>query len=67
MPTSKSKRHPKCKIATEPWTWGQEQEETFEQLKRVLTSPPVLSYPDYTKPFELHTDANSNGLGAVLY
>ena len=26
-----------------------------------------MAYPNYTKPFKLHTDASENGLGAVLY
>ena len=32
-----------------------------------LTSPPVMAYPDFTKPYVLHTDASQDGLGAVLY
>ena len=35
-------------------------------MKSMLTSPPVLSYPDFSEPFQLHTDASGEGLGAVL-
>ena len=43
------------------------EQDTFEKLKDILTSPPVLAYPDFQQPFELHTDASGQGLGAVLY
>ena len=68
MPATRSKRHTKRKtVVTEPWKWGEEQEAAFQYLKKVLSSPPILGYPDYTQPFEVHTDASSKGLGAVLY
>jgi len=49
------------------WTWGSSQEGAFQELKKRLTSPPVLGYVDYSQPFELHVDASTQGLGAVLY
>ena len=49
------------------WHWGDEDERVFNTVKNLLTSPPILAYPDYSMPFELHVDARSRGLGAVLY
>ena len=48
------------------WTWGPGQQHSFEMLRDKLTSPPILAYPNYKDQFILHTDACSNGLGAVL-
>ena len=39
----------------------------FEALKKLCSECPVLAYADYSKPFVLHTDASTLGLGAVLY
>ena len=49
------------------WKWGHEEEAAFQNLKDCLTSPPILAFADYTKPFELHCDASGLGLGSVLY
>lgn len=49
------------------WVWGHAQEAAFAKLKDCLTSPPILGFPDYSIPFEVHTDACQAGLGAVLY
>ena len=46
--------------------WSSECQSAFEELRRRLTSAPVLAYPDFTRPFILDTDASDVGLGAVL-
>lgn len=38
--------------------WTEECEDAFLLLKQKLTSPPVLAYPDFDKPFYLTTDAS---------
>ena len=47
--------------------WGPVQWEAFETLQRLCTEAPILAYADLKAPFSLHTDASSDGLGAVLY
>ena len=49
-----------------PFCWSLACPNAFQQLKDALVSPPVLVYPDFQKPFVLHTDACKEGLGAVL-
>ena len=67
--TTKKKRYRNAKPVTHPvkWEWSTPQEEAFQKLKKMLMEPPVLAYPEYSKPFVLHTDASRDGLGAVLY
>ena len=48
-------------------TWTEEHQKRLDMLIHRLTSPPVMAFPDFTKPFVLHTDASQEGLGAVLY
>ena len=49
-----------------PFVWTGQCQTTFEELKELLTSSPVLTYLDFKKPFILETDASIAGLGAVL-
>jgi hypothetical protein len=39
---------------------------SFEELKRRLTSAPVLILPDIAKKFDIYCDASRQGLGCVL-
>ena len=47
--------------------WTEECQEAFDRLKALCTSAPILAFADFTKPFKLHTDASTTGLGAILY
>ena len=41
-----------------PWKWTENEQHIFEQLKEKLSTPPILAYPDFNEPLELHTDAS---------
>ena len=56
-----------AKKKTNSIQWDEECLEAFKKLKEICSSTPILTYADYSKPFKLHTDASTSGLGAVLY
>jgi hypothetical protein len=41
-------------------------ESSFQELKKLLTTAPVLVRPDMEKPFTIYCDALGQGLGCVL-
>ena len=47
-------------------TWTPAALQAFETLKTALMSEPILGHPDWTKEFQVRTDACKDGLGAVL-
>jgi hypothetical protein len=46
--------------------WREECQTSFEELKKRLTSAPVLILPDLTKKFDIYCYASRRGLGCVL-
>ncbi|XP_026399605.1 uncharacterized protein LOC113295486 [Papaver somniferum] len=46
--------------------WNISAQVAFEELKKAVTSAPVLVLPDFSKPFEISTDACDTGVEAVL-
>ena len=51
---------------TATFDWTDECQAAFDELRRRLTSTPVLAYPNFTRQFILDTDASDTGIGAVL-
>lgn len=49
-----------------PWQWNPEQDKTFQELKQVLTTRPVLQYYNPELPIRISSDASPNGIGAVI-
>ena len=47
--------------------WDDRCQQSFDDLKGLCTTEPILVNADITRPFKLHTDACRSGLGAVLY
>ncbi|KOM50008.1 hypothetical protein LR48_Vigan08g083500 [Vigna angularis] len=46
--------------------WNEKAEEAMQQLKKAITTAPVLSLPDFHQPFHIECDASGMGVGAVL-
>jgi len=49
-----------------PWTWAEPQQKSFETVKELITSAPVLSHFNQQQQLVIQTDASSKGLGSCL-
>ncbi|KAG8499496.1 hypothetical protein CXB51_005958 [Gossypium anomalum] len=48
------------------FVWSDECQQSFDQLKKMLTEAPVLTQPESGIPYVVYSDASLNGLGCVL-
>ena len=46
--------------------WTEKCEKAFHDMKKALTTSPILGFPDFRKEFILDTDASFDTIGAVL-
>ena len=48
------------------WEWSPKCQEAFDTLKHTVIREPVLKLPDFSMPYEVHTDASDFAIGGVL-
>ena len=48
------------------WEWPPEAAAAFTKIKQIIAQNVLLTHPDFSKPFEIHTDASKYQLGAVI-
>ena len=46
--------------------WGEKQKNAFEEIKRILSSGPILQLPDLERNFIMQTDASNVSIGGCL-
>ncbi len=50
----------------QPWHWDSINQIAFDNVKTTIAKEVVLAYPDFTKPFDIYTDASIKQLGSVI-
>jgi hypothetical protein len=48
------------------WSWGEKQQEAFDELKDRFTSAPILVMPDSERKHKIEVDASDYATGGVL-
>ncbi len=48
------------------WKWGTVESQAFQAMQKLISKHTLLAFPDFTKPFFIHTDASYTQLGAVI-
>lgn len=48
------------------FAWAKSAELSFNLLKEIISSPPILARPGHTRPLKVRSDACGHGIGAIL-
>ena len=46
--------------------WDQKHQEAFDKIKQTVSKEVLLTYPDFSKAFDIHTDASDHQLGSII-
>ena len=49
-----------------PWHWDEVHQKAFDNAKASIAKEVILAYPDFSKVFEIFTDASTKQLGSVI-
>ena len=49
-----------------PFKWTDRHQKAFDTVKKVISRETLLVYPEFNKPFDIHTDARDLQLGALI-
>ena len=49
-----------------PFKWTDVEQKAFDEIKQKITQDTMLRFPDFNKPFDVHTDASDTQIGAVI-
>jgi hypothetical protein len=48
------------------FNWTDEHQKAFENIKKIICREVMLTFPDFSKPFHIYTDASDKQIGAVM-
>ena len=54
------------KTIKRPWYWDMVHQKAFDDVKTTIAKDVVLACPNFSREFEIYTDASSKQLGSVL-
>ncbi len=62
----RNENHQNERDQEKPWRWDPVHQQAFDDVKAAIAKETVLAYSDFSKPFDIYTDASSTQLGAVI-
>ena len=51
---------------TAKFQWTEQHDKSVREMKRKMARETLLAFPDFSKPFDIHTDASKVQIGAII-